>query len=308
MTTLRKSSIVFILMIVFAAGVYTQRTQILDWYRTLSKPDLPVSLEYQQMLIQDQKEKEAAQGLVPEQEEEINRDEEEPLSEETVIVEEPAPTQPQEPVVQEPVAQPTQETVPEPATVPASLNLAVPFTSQAPHGNWDEPYQEACEEASLYMTQQYYAGQPEGKIDADRASEGLLNIVAFERELFGYYEDTTAEQTGLLAESMFGLTSRLIQNPTIDDIKNELVLGHPVIVPAAGRLLGNPYFTAPGPIYHMLVIRGYTSDNQFIVNDPGTSHGEAFLYDFDTIFYAMHDWNNGEEITQGAKTILILSP
>jgi len=44
------------------------------------------------------------------------------------------------------------------------------------------------------------------------------------------------------------------------------------------------------------------------VNDPGTSHGEAFLYDFDTIFYAMHDWNNGEEITQGAKTILILSP
>ena len=69
MTTLRKSSIVFILMIVFAAGVYTQRTQILDWYRTLSKPDLPVSLEYQQMLIQDQKEKEAdvlaREALVP---------------------------------------------------------------------------------------------------------------------------------------------------------------------------------------------------------------------------------------------------
>lgn len=307
MTTLRKSSIVFILMIVFAAGVYTQRTQILDWYRTLNKPDLPVSLEYQQMLIQDQKEKEAAQDLVPEQEEEINRDEEEPSYEETVIVEEPVPTQPQEPVVQEPVAQPIQETVPaEPATVPSSLNLAVPFTSQAPHGNWDEPYQEACEEASLYMAQQYYAGQPEGKIDADRADADLLNVVAFERELFGYYEDTTAEQTGLLAESMFGLTSRLIQNPTIDDIKAELVLGHPVIVPAAGRLLGNPYFTAPGPIYHMLVIRGYTSDNQFIVNDPGTSHGEAFLYDFDTLFYAMHDWNNGEEITQGAKTVLIV--
>lgn len=306
MTTLRKSSIVFILMIALAAGVYTQRTQILDWYRTLSKPDLPVSLEYQQMLIQDQKEKEAAQDLVPEQEEEINRDEEEPSSEETVIVEEPVPTQPQEPVVQEPITQPTQETVPEPVTVPSSLNLAVPFTSQAPHGNWDEPYQEACEEASLYMAQQYYAGQPEGKIDADRADADLLNVVAFERELFGYYEDTTAEQTGLLAESMFGLTSRLIQNPTIDDIKAELVLGHPVIVPAAGRLLGNPYFTAPGPIYHMLVIRGYTSDNQFIVNDPGTSHGEAFLYDFDTLFYAMHDWNNGEEITQGAKTVLIV--
>ncbi|HAU66258.1 MAG: hypothetical protein UT30_C0003G0017 [Candidatus Uhrbacteria bacterium GW2011_GWF2_39_13] len=307
MTTFRKGSIIFILMIVFAAGVYTQRTQILDWYRTFSKPDLPVSLEYQQMLIQDQKEKDAAQDLIPKQEEEIKTDEEEPSFEETVIVEEPTSTQSQEPA-EEPVIQPKEETIPEPATVPSSLNLAVPFTSQAPDGNWDEPYQEACEEASLYMTQQYYAGQPEGKIDADRASEELLNIVAFERELFGYYEDTTAEQTGLLAETMFGLTARLIQNPTIDDVKNELVLGHPVIVPAAGRLLGNPYFTAPGPIYHMLVIRGYTENDQFIVNDPGTSHGEAFLYDFDKLFYALHDWNNGEEITQGAKTVLILSP
>ena len=107
---------------------------------------------------------------------------------------------------------------------------------------------------------------------------------------------------------MFGHTYRLIEDPTVDQIKAELVAGRPVIVPAAGRLLGNPYFTAPGPIYHMLVIRGYTQNDQFIVNDPGTSRGESFLYDFDTLLYALHDWNNGGEITQGRKVVIVLSP
>ncbi len=300
MNTFRKGFIIFIVIIAIAGGLYVERAQILEWYRAMSKPALPVPVEYQEMLLQEQKErkeKEAFEDSIPQ--EEVTVDEENIPSEQEVpiVEEEVVPTQPQEPVPVE-----------EPETVPSSLNLAVPFTSQAPHGNWDEPYQEACEEASLYMVQQYYVGQPEGNIDADRAEADLLNIVAFERELFGYYEDTTAQQTGLLAEAMFGLTARLIQDPSVDDIKNELALGHPVIVPAAGRLLGNPYFTAPGPLYHMLVIRGYTTDNQFIVNDPGTSRGEAFLYDVDTLFYAMHDWNNGEEITQGAKTVLILSP
>ena len=303
MNTFRKGSILFIVVVAIGAGLYVQRVQMLEWYRAVSKPALPVPVEYQEMLLQEQKErkeKETVEDLIPQEHEEVTEDKENitPEQEEMPIVEEEVvPTQPQEPVPVE-----------EPETVPSSLNLAVPFTSQAPHGNWDEPYQEACEEASLYMVQQYYRGQPEGTIDADRADADLLDIVAFERELFGYYEDTTAQQTGLLAEAMFGLTARLIQDPTIDDIKNELVLGHPVIVPAAGRLLGNPYFTAPGPIYHMLVIRGYTDQDQFIVNDPGTSRGEAFLYDFDTLFYAMHDWNSGGEITQGTKIVLILSP
>ena len=39
--------------------------------------------------------------------------------------------------------------------LPASLLLEVPFTSQAPFGNWDEPYQEACEEAVMLMLMHY---------------------------------------------------------------------------------------------------------------------------------------------------------
>ena len=35
------------------------------------------------------------------------------------------------------------------------INLDVPFTSQAPHLNWDQPYQDFCEEASVLMAVQY---------------------------------------------------------------------------------------------------------------------------------------------------------
>ena len=56
----------------------------------------------------------------------------------------------------------------------------------------------------------------------------------------------------------------------------------------------------------MLVVRGFTSDGKFITNDPGTYRGEGYQYDFDTVMNAIHDWNGGEEITQGKKVALIV--
>src|SRR5512133_656297 len=53
----------------------------------------------------------------------------------------------------------TQETMPEQGTtysIPREKHLLVPFMVQAPNANWDMPYQEACEEASLLMVAGYY--------------------------------------------------------------------------------------------------------------------------------------------------------
>ncbi|MCX6715329.1 MAG: C39 family peptidase [Candidatus Uhrbacteria bacterium] len=188
------------------------------------------------------------------------------------------------------------------------LNLAVPFTSQAPTGNWAEPYQDSCEEASVLMAHEYYAGNKSKVIDPVSAETSLQEIVALENKLFGYYIDTTAAQTAQFAEKEYGYAkSELILNPTVIQIKEYLNKGEPVLVPAAAQLLKNPYFTPPGPVYHMLVIRGYTKDNKFITNDPGTKHGEAYLYSFDTILNAMHDWD-AKDILSGKKVILILHP
>jgi hypothetical protein len=286
-----------ILLIAFGAALYTQRVDVMEWYREVTTPVLPEAVGYEEV---GEKETVDSRQVDGQEEETVDGRQDEAQEDESVPS---VPADLFDPSVEEDA---TGEDTPEVALT--AVNLAVPFTPQAPYGSWDAPYKEACEEASVYMVHRFYEGTPEGLMNADESDRDLLQIVAFEQELFGYYEDTTAEQTTTFAELMFGYTTELILDPTVDDIKAELVLGHPVIVPAAGRELGNPYFTAPGPIYHMLVIRGFTDEGQFIVNDPGTYRGEAYLYDVDTLMNAMHDWNNGEEITQGRKVVIVLTP
>ena len=189
--------------------------------------------------------------------------------------------------------------------IPSEFNLAVPFTSQAPHANWDLPYQEACEEASAYMAAEFFAGTPSGAIDADTADAAILDMVAFQETLFGYYLDTTAIETAQVIDLYFGLQSVLLEDPTPEQIKAQIAMGHPVIVPAAGRKLYNPFFSGDGPLYHMLVIKGYTEDT-FITNDPGTYRGENYAYDIEVIMEAIGDWNGGDP-ENGEKVVIVVT-
>ena len=60
-----------------------------------------------------------------------------------------------------------------------------------------------------------------------------------------------------------------------------------------------------GPLYHMLVVKGYTKDGTIITNDPGTRRGADFLYDPDALFNAVHDWNGGN-VNEGAKVMVVV--
>ncbi len=187
---------------------------------------------------------------------------------------------------------------------PAQVNLDVPFTSQAPNKNWNLPYNEFCEEASSLMAASYIRGL--SIPTANFADARLLEIKAFEERRFGYYQDTTAEETAIILREFYKLPKvRTLYNPTVVDIKTALADGKAVIMPAAGRDLGNPYFQNPGPLYHMLVIKGYTANGKFITNDPGTQHGANYIYNADVLMNAMHDWNNGN-IELGKKVIIIV--
>lgn len=199
-----------------------------------------------------------------------------------------------------------QEPLADEAEIPTEFNLAVPFTSQAPHANWELPYQEACEEASAYMVMMYYRGEPSGQIDPDAADAAILEAVQFETDYLGDYLDTTAKETANFIDMFFNYGTTVIENPTPEQIKAEIAGGRPVILPAAGRELGNPNFTGLGPLYHMLVIKGYT-DDKFITNDPGTRNGENYVYDIDVIMSAMGDWNDGDPVT-GAKVVIFTYP
>ena len=198
-----------------------------------------------------------------------------------------------------------------PSDPPAPIaNRAVPFTSQAPFAVWDELHGEACEEASLIMAMAYFRNFA---LTPHTAEQEILNVVDWQTQQ-GYAVDLTAKETKEVAEQYYQLTAELVYKVNVETIKRELDAGKLVILPLAGREIGNPYFQTPGPIYHMLVVTGY-DDDEFITNDPGTKRGENYHYQFATLINAIHDWDHqraiggmtDEEIVQGQPVMVVIS-
>jgi hypothetical protein len=188
--------------------------------------------------------------------------------------------------------------------LPDRISINVPFTSQAPFGVWDARHEEACEEASLIMLKYYLDGKPLAK---DIAEAEIQKMIDFEVKTYGDYKDTTVEQTLKLAKDFYGINNlKAVYDFKADDLKKELAKNQPIIVPAAGRELGNPNFTAPGPIYHNLVLTGY-SGSQIITNDPGTRKGQDYRYNIDILYSAIHDFPGDlNKIDEGRKAMIVI--
>lgn len=185
--------------------------------------------------------------------------------------------------------------------LPKAVNLAIPFTSQAPEQNWEQPWQDACEEAVVLMLDAYYK---EYDIDTEVVVAEIESMI-FWQEKKDWEVSIDAVQIQSLLQYYTGLDAVIIRHPTIKQIKTSIAAGHPVYALVHGKSLKNKYFTEGGPEYHTLVIRGYTEDS-FITNDPGTKWGKNFLYPYDRLMGALHDWNDGNVVT-GTPTILVLS-
>ena len=188
-------------------------------------------------------------------------------------------------------------------TAPQSeINWNVPFFPQAPDGNWDLPWQEACEEASAILAYHFASGTT---LTREQFKKELNALFEWEDRNFGSYKDTTIDQTAQMIGGFWGFDRlRIIEDPTVEQIKAELAIGNPVIAPFAGRELKNPYYSNEGPYYHNLVIKGYDSKS-FITNDVGTRRGKNYRYPFDRLMSAMHDWN-AADIRLGAKKVIVL--
>lgn len=190
-----------------------------------------------------------------------------------------------------------------PPSPAGSMNLAVPFVSQAPFKNWDQPYQDACEEATIIMIERYLRGRPLTPAEMDQE---ILRMVAFQESRYGFYRDSNAAETARLAEEYYPhLSARVVYDVTSDDIRAALVRGTPVLVLVDGRRLGNPFYTAPGPERHTLVIKGVKGD-KFITHDPGTRRGADFVYPISTVMNAMVDYDGGTPGT-GKRTMILLT-
>ncbi len=185
---------------------------------------------------------------------------------------------------------------------PISTKLDVPFIVQSPLGVWDALHEDSCEEATLLMYN-YFRNNLQSSTPENYDAE-IKELDSYEANN-GYDPSITLEQLAALAQTRFdNLTSPRIESDiTVQQIKNELIKGNPVIIPAYGKALNNPNFKNGGPNYHMLLIIGYNSDG-FITNDPGTKNGKDYLYPFDTIINGDHNWNS-QNMLDGKKEYLV---
>ncbi len=174
----------------------------------------------------------------------------------------------------------------------------VPFTAQAPLGNWrDRRQQDGCEETASLMAVTWARGQKTlAKAEAERH---VLAIAGYEKKFYGSFTDTSAGDTlkriinGYFKFSAAGLKTKA----GIADLKKALGEGAVVIIPTDGRKLKNPYFTQPGPERHNLLLIGYDGrKKEFIANDPGTRRGAGYRYGEKIIEAAWRDYPTGDHL------------
>lgn len=215
-------------------------------------------------------------------------------------VETTRPTPPPVPTPTTPAPTPAEES----SGRPDALTLTVPFTSQAPQGNWDQPWQDACEEAALLMVDAYYKGYTLSPLFA---RDELIKLVDW-GESQGFGLSIPIENIRRMGVEVLGLnkhgTPTVITNPTADQIKDFIAAKKPVLVVADGKILPNPNFRGGGPEYHALVIKGYTKDT-FITNDPGTRLGNSFVYKIPDLMNSIRDWNGGD-VKHAARVIMVV--
>jgi hypothetical protein len=199
---------------------------------------------------------------------------------------------------------------PTPAGVPSTVSLPVPFTSQAPLMNWVDR-QHDCEEATLVMVDRYLRGDRSGTQIEPQIAEAAINRITPWKQAV----DLTDVQLGELAKEHLGWDYRILP-ATPDNIRRQLALGRPVIVGVTTHGLGIPvypgYYThheEPGwSVSHYLVVAGYDSSGNVILNDPGIVQGHGYRISFDQLLNAIDDLDRAYPNLNQGRIFLVLAP
>lgn len=185
----------------------------------------------------------------------------------------------------------------------------VPFTSQAPFGDWNDQRQEdGCEEASVLMAVKWARNETLTNTEALQKITGASDYIL---NKYHEYRDVSPTDTlNWLIKDYFNYQkAAIINNITMDQLIAEISKGNVIIAPMNGQILHNPYYVPPGPPNHMLVIRGYDPVKKtFITNDPGTRRGELYEYDAKILYESIRAYPTGshELIQKIEKNVIVV--
>ncbi len=146
----------------------------------------------------------------------------------------------------------------------------------------------------------------------EEAKKEIMAISDFEDKIYGHAPDRSAADTARLMKEYTGYQSVWVRlNIGAKDIEEELLKDNLVIVPINGRILKNPFYTAPGPEHHMVVVIGYDAQkDEFITNDIGTCHGAKYRYAASRLESSLQDYPTGDHLpaAPGATAMIVVAP
>ena len=199
----------------------------------------------------------------------------------------------------------------EPVIPQGLIEHQVPFTPQAPLGEWFDPRQQyGCEEAIAVMAMHWVRGES-NSLPLVGAREEILAITEFQQENYGMFEDTSVSDTETrIFRDYYGyLNTEVRTGISVEDIKEELYRGNVIFVPINGRTIQNLYYTPPGPLRHTIMVIGYDPETHtFITHDPGTKHGAYYPYQEDILAASLQNYATGldEPIEDMPSSMLVI--
>lgn len=202
------------------------------------------------------------------------------------------------------VTVPTQAPAPTTATPTEisikSVLIEVPYTVQAPSGQWrDERFQDACEEVNALMAMEWVKGNTAQTLGKSSVEKEVAAIEDYEQKNFKSVVDTSATDTAeRIIKGYFSYKNvevKPVNSP--EDIVRELVMGKIVITPMNGQVINNPHYKQPGPARHMILVKGYDAGKkEFITNDSGVGDGNGYIYPEKVFFNGIRDYPSGDHV------------
>ncbi len=191
-----------------------------------------------------------------------------------------------------------------------SIVLNVPYVSEAPDGNWTGSWINTCEESSITMVHRFYQGESTTTIAESK--EFMTILFKEQKKLYGSDANSNSERTLDLIKKFADFNGEIVTDPTIDNIKNEIKKGRPVISMHYGTDLQNPNipFMATGSAFHVIVVIGFNDETQqFITHDNGDAKdGINHAYSYDIFMNSLHDYNHKTYKSDGPARVIFTSP
>ena len=156
---------------------------------------------------------------------------------------------------------------------------------------------------------------------------GLQEPHALGIELFGFFGGRRrrgrssqprvhlAEQVGQVAQKYMGWAYKVLPSDRLN-MKQQLALGRPLIVGVRTHGLGNPnypgyrtHYEQPGySVSHYLVVIGYDTSDNFVLNDPGLTKGRHYYIKFDQLMHAIDDLDQAYPSLNSGRVFVVMAP